>query len=496
MIMRILLFCLLLSSGLFASKIEPKEEVLWRSLDPASLQQKLLFYSLFPISSHTDAHLPTRSTTLKWAAVFTRETPKPLPLFTEEELQEIEPLHAHLPHRRLLGHLVEKEEEIDPLSSEEVDIARALLLGEYPHDLLTVRSYELLLDTLAEETLRHLPQEASSSQKIDALNQLLFEKEAFCFPPNAVFTKAIDRYTHLSSVLDQKKGVCLGISVLYLCLAQRIGLMLEVVTPPGHIYLRCGARNIETTARGFHVPSEHYLSPNTCGLHMRSFKEVLGLVWVNQASVCLQNRHYQQAITYYEKAKKYLSDDPFVAELLGFALVLAGRKEEGRAVLSRISPAPPPHLLCSSTLIQEYLEAHVDETGIALLFEEPPKDRSGWLERKTSFEKLLLQFPLFTTGWRCLADAWSHLHRPKEALFALEQARKLHAKDPETLFTLTHLYASKRDFVKAWDSFHELQHLLQPSQHFQRELFQLKKSLLIHFAEPVIPIQAGYQAPC
>lgn len=483
MIMKILLFFLVLSSRIFASQ----EDVLWCSLDPSSLRQKLLFYALFPASTHRDFPFSTHSTTLKWANFFTREIPARILPLTEEELQEIEPLHAHLSHRRLLGHVAEKEEDLLLLSSEQIDLARALLLSEYPHQLLAIRSYELLLDTLAQEILQKLPREASTIQKIEAINQLLFEQEGFCFPPNAVFAQEIDRYTHLASVLDHKKGVCLGISALYLCLAQRINLALEVITPPGHIYLRCGARNIETTARGFHTSSEHYLSPNTCGLQIRSLKEVIGLVWVNQASIFLQNRDYPQAILRYEKAKAFLPEDPFLSELLGFSLVLAGRKEEGRAILSRISSTPPPHFVCSSPLVREYLDGCVDAAGVSLLFEEPPKNRSGWLSRKKSLEELLQKFPLFSTGWRGLADAWSHLHRPKETIYALERARQLDTKDPEILFTLASLYAEKRDFLQAWDSFHQLQEMLQHTQHFQRELFTFKRSLLIQFAEPNEP---------
>lgn len=479
MIMKILLFYLVLSAHILASQ----EDILWCSLDSSSLKQKLLFYTLFPQSTHQEWSFSTRSATLKWANFFTREIPATLPSFTEAELQELEPLHSHLPHRRLLGHIAEKEEDLLSLSSEQIDLARALLLLEYPNNLLAVRSYELLLDTLAQEILQKLPHAASTIQKIEAINKLLFEQEGFCFPPNAVFAKEIDRYTHLSSVLDHKKGVCLGISVLYLCLAQRIHLALEVVTPPGHIYLRCGDRNIETTARGFHTPSKHYLSPNTCGLQTRSLKDIIGLVWINQASIFLQNHNYSEAVLYYEKAKLFLPEDPFLAELLGFSLVLAGRKEEGRALLSHISSTPPPHLVCSSPLVREYLDSHVDEIGIAIVFEEPPKNRSGWLSRKNSLEELLQKFPHFSTGWRALADSWTHLHRPKETIYALEKARQIHAKDPEILFTLALLHADKREFLKAWDSFHQLQEVLKHTQHFQRELFRLKRSLAIQFAE-------------
>ena len=82
-----------------------------------------------------------------------------------------------------------------------------------------------------------------------------FLRACFRFPPHSLYAKDIDVYTFLPSVLDSRRGVCLGVSILYLCLAQRLDLPLEAMTPPGHIYVRYGEDlNIETTARGIDVP--------------------------------------------------------------------------------------------------------------------------------------------------------------------------------------------------------------------------------------------------
>ena len=91
-------------------------------------------------------------------------------------------------------------------------------------------------------------------------------------------------------MLDSRRGVCLGVSILYLCLAQRLGVELEAITPPGHIYVRHVAPdgeivNIETTARGIDVPSEMYLGMETRKLQKRDIRQVIGLAFMNQAAV-------------------------------------------------------------------------------------------------------------------------------------------------------------------------------------------------------------------
>src|SRR6202044_1243325 len=122
---------------------------------------------------------------------------------------------------------------------------------------------------------------ATPQQKIDAINSFIFEEMGFRFPPHSRYAKDIDIYTFLPSVLDSRRGVCLGVSILYLCLAQRLGLNLEMITPPGHIYIRYhegeNIINIETTCRGIHMDSEDYLGINTRCLQMRNIKEVIGL---------------------------------------------------------------------------------------------------------------------------------------------------------------------------------------------------------------------------
>ena len=141
--------------------------------------------------------------------------------------------------------------------------------------------------------------------KINTINWYLFDELRLRFPPHSLYSEEIDLYTFLPSVLDSRRGVCLGVSTLYLCLAQRLNLNLEIVTPPGHIFVRYngGEINIETTARGIHIPTEHYLSVHTRSLQERNIKEVVGLTFFNQASALWQAGKLKEAITAYERAQ-------------------------------------------------------------------------------------------------------------------------------------------------------------------------------------------------
>src|SRR5581483_3122329 len=127
------------------------------------------------------------------------------------------------------------------------------------------------------------------------------------------YETSIDLYTFLPSVLESRRGVCLGVSVLYLALAQRLGIPLEIVTPPGHIFLRLKKgdkeRNIETTCRGVHVPSDEYLGVNNKKLPLRSMREVVGMVFFNQASIFLNQGKFEDAVKAYKEAILFMPDD-------------------------------------------------------------------------------------------------------------------------------------------------------------------------------------------
>jgi hypothetical protein len=65
-------------------------------------------------------------------------------------------------------------------------------------------------------------------------------------------------------------------------------------TPPGHIFLSLHEDlNIETTARGIHMPIEAYLSLHVKSLNKRTQKELLGMALFNQSSVFLKKQDFK-----------------------------------------------------------------------------------------------------------------------------------------------------------------------------------------------------------
>ncbi len=147
------------------------------------------------------------------------------------------------------------------LSEEQIDLATATLIAsEYWSDMVAGRRYLDELDAMATEILTRLRQQRVpvDSRAIPIINQYLFEELGFqtishADDPNDLF---------LHSVMDRRQGYCLSLSILYLSIAERLGLEAYGVVVPGHFFVRYDgghARfNIETTSNGASPPDEHY----------------------------------------------------------------------------------------------------------------------------------------------------------------------------------------------------------------------------------------------
>ncbi|MBL7189531.1 MAG: tetratricopeptide repeat protein [Phycisphaerae bacterium] len=154
-------------------------------------------------------------------------------------------------------------EQVLRLREDEVDLATAaLIVSEHWSDMVYGRRYLSRLDDMALEIRDRLRRGGRrvNSRAIPVINDYLFNELRFksiaeANDPNSLF---------LHTVMDEKRGYCLSLSVLYLAIAERIGLPLYGVVVPGHFFVRYDDGrmrfNIETTSNGGTASDEHYIN--------------------------------------------------------------------------------------------------------------------------------------------------------------------------------------------------------------------------------------------
>lgn len=112
------------------------------------------------------------------------------------------------------------------------------------------------LDALARDVQRRAANPGLSQRA--ALREVVFERYGF--------TREVDdtslRFVWLPSVIERRRGSCVGLATLYLALAERLGWKMVAVMVPGHFYVRLyeqGAwHNLELLHAGEELPAAWY----------------------------------------------------------------------------------------------------------------------------------------------------------------------------------------------------------------------------------------------
>lgn len=463
------------------------QRALYNSLDPHSAAEALAFCELYPDADETPSALKRAAQLLQLPST---ETVPPLfylinrlkgssePL-SEEDVLLIESLAAHLPNRGLKGYTASQEAAVIALPSEEIDLGMSLILsqlGDATDAPFQARSYSAMLDLMALQILSRLPSCATHLEKIQETNRFIFDQMHFRFPPQSVYAENIDLYTFLPSVMDNHLGVCLGVTALYLAIAQRIDLPLEIVTPPGHIYVRYRTAdktiNIETTARGVHMSDETYLSLHNPTLQQRPLKEVVGMTHVNQASTYLHKGEFLKAAQIYEKALPYMPEDPLVKELLGYSYLFIGKKKEGEALLKQIGKG-------MHSIAEDYLAGKVDLDGIQAVFIQVDETRESLIEKQKQLEAIIKKYPEFRDGLHQLATTWVQLNRGREAIDALIRYYALDPNDAVTNYYLSVLHGERHDFKNCWRYLKCAEEAVLKENFYPKALRELRRTLML-----------------
>jgi len=494
MIRYLLCFCLMAS--VYAA---PHSKSLFHSLDPHSVRQNLALWELYPESEGGKLALQ-RACELLDVSQMTLHVLKNCinPFAQKKELSEqvvvqIEQLASHLPNRKLAGYSASCEKEILCLSSNQIDLGKALIFSQFedgPEAQLQARRYSALLDLMALRILARLEPDTPAREKIKIINTFIFETLHYRFPPESLYAEKIDKYTFLASVMDNHLGVCLGVSALYLALAQRLDLPLKPITPPGHIYLsyvdKEGRVNIETTARGIDIDQERYLTIHTHRLHPRTLKEVVGMTHVNEGSSHLHHAEFEQAASCYEKALLYIENDLMASELLAFCYLLLERKNDADPLLQRVAQHPPfEDQTKGHKMTEDYLAGHVDVGALRAVLMQVDETKESIVEKQEALEAALERCPNFRDGLFQMAISHLMLNHTKDALDCLDKLIALDDQDPEIYYYLTVLHGQRKDFKSAWKHFKRVKELLSAYQYLPaKTLRDLQYQLTLLSPEP------------
>lgn len=118
----------------------------------------------------------------------------------------------------------------------------ALTLGQDFYPELDFGEQEIELDMLAVKLRQRLPGDASQIQKLRMLNHFFFQEMAFAGNINNYYDPD-NSYIH--RVISTRRGIPISLAVVYIELAQQVGLDMKGVSFPGHFLMKLSVQSGE-----------------------------------------------------------------------------------------------------------------------------------------------------------------------------------------------------------------------------------------------------------
>jgi len=234
---------------------------------------------------------------------------------------------------------------------EEVDVAAAALVvakGIYPD--LDVQAHLRQVDRLARELRTSLAPHRAPEARLRTMAQVVYGDWGYAardvLPPGV--------FVGFNEVLERRQWNCLGLTVLYIALGQRVGMPMRMVSGPGHVfveYIGPPALHVETTDHGRVHARKDYLTGYLPFPHMElddyvalNAKRTVAVI-LSQTALAVQNRgRAGLARQYYEMALRFDQGHAEAHAGLGFLHAASGSASEAAAAFRRaieLSPRLP-----------------------------------------------------------------------------------------------------------------------------------------------------------
>lgn len=111
----------------------------------------------------------------------------------------------------------------------------ALLVARLDNRDVDVSAYIQRIDALGKEIRQSVPEKATEMETLKVLNQMMFQEYGF---RGSRFEYYANASSYLNEVFDDREGLPISVSVLYMELARRIGLNVVGVGLPGRFVVR------------------------------------------------------------------------------------------------------------------------------------------------------------------------------------------------------------------------------------------------------------------
>jgi len=234
-----------------------------------------------------------------------------------------------------------------PLESSVIIISKNLMAVYGDDDTVSLRRFYRVLDNAATVLAQSLGDKKKSPAAADSIIALVYDSWKIGFDPADTIPGTL--LPHL--VFKNKKGACLGVSLVMLMLAERIGCPMYGVMLPGHFFCRYddGIKrfNIEPNKSGFSHPDGYYRERYPVAgkpwydLSSLVKSKTIGMLCYNAGTLCMNRGRHGVAILYFREAAARISGFGEATGNLALAYAAAGKPDSSLAVFETLFAAHP-----------------------------------------------------------------------------------------------------------------------------------------------------------
>jgi len=332
-------------------------------------------------------------------------------------------------------------EQVLRLSPDDIDLATAvLIISEQWSDNVQGRKYQTMIDDMAAELRKRLDEKTIplNHQAIPVINDYLFNELGFKSDsdsnnPDNLF---------LDTVLDNKRGYCLSLSVLYLAMGERLGLPLYGVVVPTHFFVRYDDGrvrfNIEATSKGGYANDKHYIDkfkipPGNSGIYLQNLdkRQTLGCFFNNLGNSYSSAGNTKMALAAFETAVEI---NPLLPE---------SRTNLGNIYLK---------LERTDDAISQYkaaLEINEDDSKTHNNLGNAYLKKGSFDDAVSEYSRSIRLESNFVDAYKGLAYAYSKQDMFSQALSSLKDAAVLAPKDSDIYTLFGDIYCRTDDYDEA-----------------------------------------------
>jgi tetratricopeptide (TPR) repeat protein len=222
-----------------------------------------------------------------------------------------------------------------------------IMVSRHLGNTASLGAFYQTLDSAANSLSRSLGEKKTTPDAVASILNLVYKSWNIQFDPRDTAIETL--LPHL--VYKNKKGACLGVSLIILMLAERLGCPLYGVMLPGHFFCRYDNGeerfNLEPNKSGFRHPDDYYRERYPVAgkpwydLASLPNAQTIGMLCYNAGTLCLCRRQYESAVSYFREALCRIDGFAEAQGNLGLALAQAGLFDSSLAVFETLFTAYP-----------------------------------------------------------------------------------------------------------------------------------------------------------